>query len=217
MLRLVGIGLALAALGAALLAAWKWRQGSQSGQLSSYGSAAICTAVCVVLAALSSVAVAFAPGALAPRAILASAPIAPPTETAPAPSPRPAGGAFSAMRQACSADFQKSCPDAKPGNGALAACIKQNQDSFSDPCKTAIAQMRANWQAQSGPRAAMRQACLVDFQAFCPDAKPGPGGAIAACIKQNHDSFSDPCKTAIAQMRAQRQEQPQNAGPDPDP
>ena len=159
MLRLVGIGLALAALGAALLAAWKWRQGSQSGQLSSYGSAAICTAVCVVLAALSSVAVAFAPGALAPRAILASAPIAPPTETAPAPSPRPAGGAFSAMRQAC----------------------------------------------------------LVDFQAFCPDAKPGPGGAIAACIKQNHDSFSDPCKTAIAQMRAQRQEQPQNAGPDPDP
>ena len=104
------------------------------------------------------------------------------------------------MRQACSADFLKVCPDAKPGHGAIAACIKQNHDSFSDPCKSAITEM---WRAQNASRADMLQVCSADLQKLCPDAKPGPGGAIAACIAQNHDNFSDPCRTAIDQMRAQ--------------
>ncbi|HLY77847.1 MAG TPA: hypothetical protein VKQ70_00620 [Caulobacteraceae bacterium] len=54
-----------------------------------------------------------------------------------------------AVRQACAADFQKACPDAKPGNGALKACAKAHFMSFSHPCKTALKAMRARMQ-QSG-------------------------------------------------------------------
>jgi len=53
------------------------------------------------------------------------------------------------VRQACAADFQKACPDAKPGNGALKACAKAHFMSFSQPCKTALKAMRAKMQ-QSG-------------------------------------------------------------------
>jgi hypothetical protein len=59
----------------------------------------------------------------------------------------------SGVRQACAADFQKACPDAKPGNGALKACAKAHFMSFSHPCKTALRAMRARMQ-QSGQSAA---------------------------------------------------------------
>jgi hypothetical protein len=53
------------------------------------------------------------------------------------------------VRQACAADFQKACPDAKPGNGALKACAKAHFMSFSRPCKSALKAMRARM-SQSG-------------------------------------------------------------------
>jgi hypothetical protein len=57
-----------------------------------------------------------------------------------------------------------------------------------------------------GGRAAVRAACGADIQKYCPDAKPGPGGGMRDCIMKNHDSFSDSCKTALAQMRSHRQQ-----------
>jgi hypothetical protein len=59
----------------------------------------------------------------------------------------PAGGDGD-VRQACAADFQKACPEAKPGNGALKACAKAHFMSFSHPCKTALKAMRARMQSQ---------------------------------------------------------------------
>ncbi|HXQ13378.1 MAG TPA: hypothetical protein VN814_02000 [Caulobacteraceae bacterium] len=50
------------------------------------------------------------------------------------------------VRQICAADFQKACPDAKPGNGALKACAKAHFMSFSRPCKTELKAMRARLQ-----------------------------------------------------------------------
>jgi len=67
-----------------------------------------------------------------------------------------------------------------------------------------------------GGRGAVRQACQADIEKFCPDAKPGPGGGMRECIVKNHDSFSDPCKAAIDQMRAARQQRQDNgASPAP--
>jgi hypothetical protein len=54
-----------------------------------------------------------------------------------------------AVRQACAADFQKACPDAKPGDGTLKACARAHFMSFSGPCKTALKALRAKMQ-QSG-------------------------------------------------------------------
>jgi hypothetical protein len=60
----------------------------------------------------------------------------------------PAAGAGD-VRQACAADFQKACPDAKPGDGALKACAKAHFMSFSGPCKSALKAMRARMQSQA--------------------------------------------------------------------
>jgi len=56
-----------------------------------------------------------------------------------------------AMRQACAADIQKLCPDAKPGpGGGMRECVRDHFDALSDGCKAAIAEMRARRQ-NSGP------------------------------------------------------------------
>ena len=55
------------------------------------------------------------------------------------------------VREICAADFQKACPDAKPGHGALKACARAHFQSFTSPCKHALkalrAQMRKSGQA----------------------------------------------------------------------
>jgi hypothetical protein len=58
-------------------------------------------------------------------------------------------GAMAAVRQACMADIQKACPDAKPGpGGGMRECIVGHHTEFSQPCQDAIAQMRAARQQQ---------------------------------------------------------------------
>ena len=54
-------------------------------------------------------------------------------------------------------------------------------------------------------RAKMREACGADFQKFCPD-KTGPDRR--SCMMENHDKFSDTCKTAMDEMRAAMQRAP---------
>jgi hypothetical protein len=52
-------------------------------------------------------------------------------------------------RQACAADFQKLCPDAKPGpGGGLRECVTAHFNELSDPCKQAIMAMRQQMQQQ---------------------------------------------------------------------
>lgn len=38
----------------------------------------------------------------------------------------------------CKADVQKLCPDVKPGQGRIRACMKEHKDQLSDACKSAI-------------------------------------------------------------------------------
>jgi hypothetical protein len=81
---------------------------------------------------------------------LAAAALAAALLTAGAASAQPAGGD---VRQLCATDFQKACPDAKPGDGSLKACAKAHFMSFSKPCKDALKAMRARM-TQSGAAAA---------------------------------------------------------------
>jgi hypothetical protein len=58
---------------------------------------------------------------------------------------QPAGGG---VRQACAADMQKFCADAKPGpGGGMRECMRSHFQDLSDVCKAAITQMR---QSQGG-------------------------------------------------------------------
>ena len=55
------------------------------------------------------------------------------------------------VRTACAADFQKACPDAKPGpGGGLRECVMTHQSEFSDGCKAALAAMMAARQNGGG-------------------------------------------------------------------
>jgi hypothetical protein len=61
------------------------------------------------------------------------------------------GGGGGGVRQACSADMQKLCPDAKPGpGGGMRECMKAHFADLSDGCKTAINHMRQSHGGANG-------------------------------------------------------------------
>lgn len=59
--------------------------------------------------------------------------------------------------------------------------------------------------ALAQPGGGVRAACQADIQKFCPDAKPGPGGTLRACIRDHQAQLSDGCKSALMAMMAARQ------------
>jgi hypothetical protein len=62
------------------------------------------------------------------------------------------GGGNGAVRQACMADIQKACPDAKPGpGGGMRECARAHFKEFSQPCQSALIAMRARMQAAQTP------------------------------------------------------------------
>ena len=48
----------------------------------------------------------------------------------------------SSPQVACKADVEKLCSGVEPGNGRIAACLKQNEAQVSAACKEAIAKAR---------------------------------------------------------------------------
>jgi ABC-type transporter MlaC component len=53
------------------------------------------------------------------------------------------------LREACSADFAKLCPNAQSRDDRR-QCMTQNADKFSDTCKAAVAAMRAKMSSGGG-------------------------------------------------------------------
>lgn len=60
-------------------------------------------------------------------------------DTPPPPPPPPPSAAVGA---ACKQDMHALCPDVKPGDGRVAACIKTNYRLLSPGCKEAIRENR---------------------------------------------------------------------------
>jgi len=56
-------------------------------------------------------------------------------------------GKGAALRAACSADFQKYCPNMQMGPD-MKACVRTNFKSLSDGCKAALKQLRSSRQEQ---------------------------------------------------------------------
>jgi hypothetical protein len=106
-----------------------------------------------------------------------------------------ASGSVSAQ-EGCQADLAKFCPQAKPGGGETATCLKANAAQLSPSCKARVKEMQ-------GARKEADQACEEDIHAFCPGIQPG-GGRIAACLKQNTALLSPSCKKRIEQAKAMK-------------
>jgi hypothetical protein len=103
-------------------------------------------------------------------------------------------GTAVAQAPSCKADLAKFCPQAKPGGGQVAACLKQNMAQLSAPCKERVAQMKEVLKE-------VHQACEEDIHFLCAGIQPG-GGRIADCLKQNAAEVSAGCKAQIAAAKA---------------
>jgi Cysteine rich repeat len=103
-------------------------------------------------------------------------------------------GSALAQAPSCKADLAKFCPQAKPGGGQVAACLKQNMAQLSAPCKERVGQMKELLKE-------VHQACEEDIHFLCDGIQPG-GGRIAACLKQSESEVSAGCKARIAAAKA---------------
>ena len=106
------------------------------------------------------------------------------------------GGGALAEAPSCKADLARFCPQAKPGGGAVAACLKKNAAQLSAPCKERVGQMRQILKE-------VHQACEEDIHFLCDGIQPG-GGRIAACLKQSAGEVSAGCKARIAEAKKQK-------------
>ncbi len=55
-----------------------------------------------------------------------------------------AGKGDGPVANACRQDIQALCPDTKPGDGRLKACVRKNHSKLSDDCKDALKAQRKN-------------------------------------------------------------------------
>ena len=46
------------------------------------------------------------------------------------------------MRTACKADYKRFCSDVSPGGGRIVKCLKENEASISQACKSALAEAK---------------------------------------------------------------------------
>jgi len=105
-------------------------------------------------------------------------------------------GSALAQAPSCKADLAKFCPQAKPGGGQVAACLKANMAQLSPSCKARAAQMQEVLKE-------VNQACEEDIHFLCDGIQPG-GGRIAACLKQSAGEMSPSCKARIAAAKQQQ-------------
>ncbi len=86
---------------------------------------------------------------------------------------------------ACAADIKAKCGDVKPGEGRIAACVKEHLGEMSQPCQARLAKLPA-----------VAKACAADVKKSCGDVKPGRG-RIEACLGQALGNLSEECKAAV--------------------
>jgi hypothetical protein len=98
-----------------------------------------------------------------------------------------------AAQHPCMDDAKKLCPDVKPGQGRIAACLKAHEDHLSEGCKANIAKFREG-----------AQSCEADVERLCPGTKPGP--ERRSCMQQHKDKVSPECREFFGQVMERRGE-----------
>jgi hypothetical protein len=92
-------------------------------------------------------------------------------------------------RLACASDYLRFCRDVPPGGGRIILCMHLNADKLSPRCFQALT-------AWGLTAANAFKACLPDAQRYCSHVPPGMGRGLA-CILQNADRLSRPCRDAL--------------------
>jgi hypothetical protein len=95
----------------------------------------------------------------------------------------------------CAADAQRLCKDVEPGQGRIAACLKQHESGLSAACKERAASFREQLEQ-------LTEACKNDAQKLAAGVQPG-GGRIVRCLQQHSDQLSPECKAEGEKMHEQ--------------
>jgi hypothetical protein len=85
----------------------------------------------------------------------------------------------------CAGDVKKFCGDVKPGQGAIAKCMKAHQAELSPAC-------REGSKARAEKAERMREECKADAEKFCKGIAPG-GGRILSCLKSRQPELQPAC------------------------
>jgi len=95
-----------------------------------------------------------------------------------------------AAQHPCLDDAKKLCPGVEPGQGRVAACLKEHKAQLSQACKSRIAEFREG-----------AQACEADAQKLCPGMKPG--AERRQCMQQHKDEVSPECRELFSRVAEQ--------------
>jgi cysteine rich repeat protein len=98
-----------------------------------------------------------------------------------------------AAQHPCVEDAKKLCAGIQPGQGRIAACLKEHKDQLSSGCKANIAHFREG-----------AQACQADVERLCPGIKAGP--ERHACMQQHKDQVSPECREFFSEAMERRGE-----------
>jgi hypothetical protein len=107
----------------------------------------------------------------------------------------------------CADDAKKFCADVKPGEGRVAACLKEHENELSAQCKEQREKARAKGNA-------FGRACGKDIRKFCAGMQVG-GGRVMECLNRNSAELTESCKSHLESRAAPAPEKPVGSAPSP--
>jgi len=96
----------------------------------------------------------------------------------------------------CAADVKRLCGDVKPGQGAIAKCMKAREAEVSPAC-------REGMKARAEKAERVREECKADAEKFCKGIAPG-GGRILSCLKSRQPELQPACAAEFTQAGNRR-------------
>jgi len=96
----------------------------------------------------------------------------------------------------CAGDVRRFCGDVKPGQGAIAKCMKAHEAELSPACREA-----SKARAEKAER--VREECKADAEKFCKGIAPG-GGRILSCLKSRQPELQPACAAEFKQAGNRR-------------
>lgn len=85
----------------------------------------------------------------------------------------------------CAADVKKFCGDVKPGQGAIANCMKAHRTDLSPACRESL-------RARAERAERVREECKPDAEKFCKGVAPGDG-RIRSCLRARQSELNPAC------------------------
>ena len=93
---------------------------------------------------------------------------------------------------ACKGDAKQHCANVQPGDGRIAACLKQNESILSAQCQDAF----NTWRLM---KSEFTSACWGDIGNLCKFVPQG-GGAVWGCLKSQKDQVSQQCRDVMDKL-----------------